>query len=73
MARPRKLDVPLASGSFEVPAGSKITMRMSYRSVENGAYGDIVPMPASAPDGERTKEATVFRFSIVKKWLIRAP
>ena len=48
----RKLDVPLASGNFELPAGSKITMRMFYRSVENGTYGDIVPMPASASDGE---------------------
>ena len=48
----RKLDVPLAKGDFELPAGSKITVRMFYRSVENGTYGDIVPMPASASDGE---------------------
>jgi len=48
----RKLDVPLAKGDFELPAGSKITVRMFYRSVENGTYGDIVSMPASASDGE---------------------
>eukprot|EP01050_Picozoa_sp_SAG11_P000626 SAG11_NODE_21_length_25065_cov_3.589081_27_plen_176_part_00 len=52
MSGVRKLDVPLAKGDFELPAGSKITVRMFYRSVENGTYGDIVPMPASASDGE---------------------
>eukprot|EP01043_Picozoa_sp_COSAG02_P015282 COSAG02_NODE_648_length_18943_cov_924.526746_2_plen_147_part_00 len=33
-------------------AGSTITMRMFYRSVEDGTYGDVEPMPASASDGE---------------------
>ena len=48
----RSLNVPLASGDFELPAGTTITMRLYYRSVENDTFGDIVPMPASASDGE---------------------
>jgi hypothetical protein len=48
----RKLDVPLASGNFTLDAGSTITMRMFYRSVEDGTYGDIVPIPAPDSDGE---------------------
>ena len=48
----RELNVPLASGNFTLDAGSTITMRMFYRSVEDGTYGDVVPMPASASDGE---------------------
>ena len=48
----RELNVPLASGNFTLDAGSTITMRMFYRSVEDGTYGDVIPMPASASDGE---------------------
>ena len=48
----RELNVPLARGSFELAAGDTITMRMFYRSVEDGTYGDVVPMPASSSDGE---------------------
>ena len=48
----RSLNVPLASGDFELPAGTTITMRLYYRSVQNDTFGDIVPMPASASDGE---------------------
>ena len=48
----RELNLPLASGNFTLDAGSTITMRMFYRSVEDGTYCDVVPMPASASDGE---------------------
>ena len=48
----RELNLPLASGNFTLDAGSTITMRMFYRSVEDGTHGDVVPMPASASDGE---------------------
>ena len=44
--------MPLARGSFELAAGDTITMRMFYRSVEDGTYGDVIPMPASSSDGE---------------------
>ena len=48
----RELNVPLASGNFTLGAGSTITVRMFYRSVEDGTYGDVVPMLASTSDGE---------------------
>ena len=48
----RELNVPLASGNFTLAAGSTITVRMFYRSVEDGTYGDVVPMLASTSDGE---------------------
>ena len=43
----RSLNVPLASGDFELPAGTTITMRLYYRSVDStqqvGVGNSLVP------------------------------
>ena len=49
----RSLNLPLTSGSeVTLPAGSIITARLFYRSVEDGVFGDITELPVRVPDGE---------------------
>ena len=37
----RNLNLPIGSGDFSLDAGITLTVRLYYRSVEDGTYGDI--------------------------------
>ena len=55
----RSLNLPIASGgNFTLPAGSIITARLFYRSVEGGSIGDITELPVRVPDGEGGETTT---------------
>ena len=48
----RTLNLPIGSGDFNLAAGTTLTVRLHYRSVEDGVYGDIEQLPAQTSDGE---------------------
>ena len=37
----RNLNLPIGSGDFNLDAGTTLTVRLYYRSVEDGTYGNI--------------------------------
>lgn len=50
----RNLNIPIGSGDFRLAAGTTLTVRLFYRSVEDGVYGPIVQLPAESSDGYTT-------------------
>ena len=46
----RTLSLPFGSGPFVLNAGSTITAKLYYRSVEDGTLGDVVPISGNVVD-----------------------